>query len=126
MEKKVSSGLRTLFLVHFIIGGIFGLIYLLIPEIWGGLIGWPVQEVLPYRLIGAAVLGYAASSWWCYKTMEWEKVKIVVQMEMVWPTLGALVMLYGLILGGLPAVGWLNAIILGGFAIAFIYFYTKA
>ncbi len=125
MDKQFSRGLKITFLVHFIVGLVFGLLYLLIPEVWGNLIGWPTQEPAVYRLIGAAVLGFAASSWLAYREAAWEKVKIVVQAEIVWTILGTLVMLWGLIFAGLPAIGWLNAVILGGFAAAFSVFYFR-
>lgn len=125
MEKQISPGLKTTFLIHFIVGVIFGLIYLLIPKVWGDLISWPIQEPAAYRLIGAAILGFATSSWLAYKETVLERVKIVVQMEIVWTILGTLVMLWGLIFAGLPAFGWVNAIILGGFAVAFSVFYSQ-
>ena len=125
MEKQISPGLKTTFLVHVILGGIFGLIYLLIPEVWGDLINWPIQEPAVYRLIGAATLGFATSSWLAYKETSWEKVKIVTQMEIVWTVLGTLVMLWGLIFAGLPPIGWINAVILAGFAVAFSVFYFR-
>ncbi len=125
MEKQVLPGLRTTFLVHAILGAIFGILYLLIPETWGNLIGWPIQEPVAYRLIGAAILGFAASSWFAYHEVPWENVKIVVEMEMVWTILGTLVMLWGLLLAGLPTIGWVNAVILGGFAVAFGFFYFR-
>ncbi len=125
MEKQISSGLKITFLAHVIVGVIFGLIYLLIPEVWGNLVNWPVKEPTPYRLVGAAILGFSTSSWLAYRETAWEKVKIVVQMEIVWTILGTLVMLWGLIFAGLPAIGWLNAVILGGFAVAFAVFYFR-
>jgi uncharacterized protein YjeT (DUF2065 family) len=125
MEKQIPSGLKTTFLVHFIVALIFGLIYLLIPEVWGNLIKWPTQEPAVYRLVGAAILGFGTSSWLAYKETAWEKVKIVVQMEIVWTILGTLVMLWGLIFAGLPAIGWVNAVILGAFAVAFGVFYFR-
>jgi len=125
MERQLSSGLKMTFLIHFIVGVIFGLIYLLAPEALGRLVGWPVQEVPPYRLIGAAMLGFAASSWLSYKATNWETVKIVVQMEIVWTILGALVMLWGLLFAALPAFGWVNFVILAAFAAAFAAFYTR-
>jgi hypothetical protein len=125
MERKLSSGLKMTFLVHFIVAVIFGLIYLLVPEAWGRLVGWPVQEVPPYRLVGAAMLGFAASSWLSYKATNWETVKIVVQMEIVWTILGALVMLWGLLFAALPVFGWINFVLLAGFAAAFGVFYTR-
>jgi hypothetical protein len=125
MEKQISSGLKTTFLVHAIFGGISALIFLLIPDFVGELSSWPVKEPAMYRLAGAAVLGFATSSWLAYKEVAWEKVKIVVQMEIVWTILGTLVMLWGLIFAGLPATDWMNVVILGGFAVAFGYFYFR-
>jgi hypothetical protein len=125
MEKQFTSGLKITFLIHFIVALIFGLIYLLIPKVWGNLINWPIEEATPYRLIGAAILGFGTSSWFAYKETAWERVKIVVQMEIVWTILATLVMLWGLIFAGLPAMGWVNAIIMACFAVAFTVFYFR-
>jgi len=123
--KKISSGLKTLFLVHFIVGLVFGLGYLLIPGKVMGWMGVTLPDVFPWRLVGAAVLGFTASSWFCYKADEWEKVKIVVLAEIYWTTLVALTGLYGLFFAGQPTVMWINVILMAGFAGAFGYFYSK-
>lgn len=125
MEKQIAPGLKTTFLVHIIVGGIFGLVFLLIPDVWGNLVGSPIKEPAMYRLLGAAILGFTTSSWFAYKETAWEKVKIVVQMEIVWTILGTLVNLWGLIFAGLPTVDWTNVVILGGFAVAFSFFYSR-
>jgi len=125
MEKQISPGLKTLFLVHAILAAIFGLAYLLMPDVWGSLTGVPMQEPGWYRAIGAAILGFATSSWLAYRETAWDKVKIVVQMEIVWTILGTLVALWGLLFAGFPAADWLNALVLGGFAVAFTYFYIR-
>jgi len=125
MEKQISPGLRTVFLIHFIVGGAFGLIYVFIPVVFGNLVNWDILEQTAYRLIGAATLGYAASSWLAYKAGTWEKVKIVVQIELIWTILGALVVLWGLLFASLPAFAWVNVFILGAFAVAFGILYSK-
>jgi hypothetical protein len=125
MEKKISSALRTTFLIHFLVGIIFGLIFLLFSEVWGELVGWPVTEPSIYRLLGAAILGYGISSWLVYRDTVWERVKIVIQMEIVWTGLGALVMLWGLVFEGVPAIGWLYAVLLAAFTVAFSVFYFR-
>jgi hypothetical protein len=122
---KISSGLRLLFLVHFVVGLVFGLIYLFLPGTFLGWLGVPVRDALPYRMLGAAVLAFTASSWYCYKNPEWERVKIVVLAEIVWTVLNVLVNLYGLIFAAAPTANWINVVIMAGFAAAFIYFYYK-
>jgi len=125
MNTQFSQGLKTTFLIHFIVALIFGLGFLLIPNVLGNLYGLNVQEPEIYRLLGGAMLGFAVSSWLSYKATDWESVRIVVVMEIVWPTLGTLVMLYGLLFAGFPVLGWLNAVILAAFAIAFGWFYFR-
>ena len=100
---KISSGLRLLFLVHFVVGLVFGLLYLFIPAMFMGWLNVPVQDALPYRIIGAAILAFSASSWYCYMNPEWERVKIVVLAEIVWTVLNVLINLYGLIFAVAPA-----------------------
>jgi hypothetical protein len=126
MEKQVKPGLKTTFLFHFVAALIFGLIYLLIPETFGRLINWPVPDVPAYRLLGAAILGYGTSSILAYQETAWEKVIIVVRAEIVWTALATLVLLWGLIFAGLPAFGWLLALLMAAFCAAFSVFYNPA
>jgi hypothetical protein len=125
MNQKISSGLKTLFLVHFVLGVLFGLVYIFIPGVFFSFLGVTAPDLNPYRLIGAAVFSFGIASWLAYQAGEWDKVKILVQLEIVWPLLGALVILYGLLFAGAPAAFWINTIILAGFGLAFLYFYSK-
>lgn len=102
-----------------------GLVYLVIPQALEALLKVPIKEPEMYRTLGAAVLGFAASSWYAYRETAWDRVRIVVQMEMVWTILGTLVLLWGLTVAGLPAMDWVNAVILGGFAVAFCFFFVR-
>jgi hypothetical protein len=125
MEKQIPYGLKITFLVHVIVAGIFGLVFLLIPEMFGGMMGAPIKEPSTFRLLGAALIAFAASSWFAYRETVWERVKIVVQMEIVWTILGVLATLWGLMFEGLPTADWMNVLILGAFAVAFIFFYSR-
>ncbi len=126
MNTKISSGLKTLFLIHFIMGLIFGLVNLLDPAGFYKLLGVPVTDPAPYRLLGGALLGFAAGSWFGYRATNWEQVRIIVLTELVWPPVGALVSLL-LALGSTPGASawWLNVVILAGFAIAFYIYYSR-
>jgi len=125
MDEQIPYGLKITFLVHFVVAGIFGLVFLLIPEMFGGMMGAPINEPSTFRLVGAALVAFAASSWFAYRETVWDRVKIVVQMEIVWTILGVLATLYGLVYEGLPAGDWMNVVILGVFAVAFIFFYSR-
>jgi hypothetical protein len=103
------------------VAGIFGLVFLLIPDVYARLTGLPVQDwaMSIGRMLGATQLGFAVSSWLAYKQTLFERVKIVVQMEVVWNILGTLAAAYGVILGGFPFVYWTNVAIMAAFAVAF-------
>ena len=124
MDKAISSGLRTTFLVHAIIGILFGLAYMLVPEMVGGIMQMEMSDPT-YRILGAALFAIGVSSWLGYRASLWGEVKITVQFEIVWTVLGAAVTAWALLTGGFPATGWLNFVALAVFAIAFGYFYTR-
>lgn len=125
MDEQIPYGLKITFLVHFVVAGIFGAGFLLIPEMLTGMLGARAMEPTTFRLVGAAMLAFAASSWLAYRQPVWERVKIVVQAEIVWTILGVLATLYGLMFEGLPAADWMNVLILGVFAVVFIFFYSR-
>jgi len=126
MEKQIPNGLRGTFLVHLVVAAIFGVGFLLIPGTLTEMLGARTMEPSTFRLVGAALLAFAASSWLAYRQPVWGKVKIVVQIEIVWTVLGVLATLWGLMFEGLPATDWANVLILGAFAAAFAYFYSRA
>jgi hypothetical protein len=125
MRTQLTQGLKTTFLIHFIVALLLGLGFLLIPDVLGNWYGLKVQDWTAYRLLGGALLGFGVSSWLSYKANSLESVRIVVVMEIVWPALGALVTLYALLFVGFPALAWINAVILAAFAIAFGWFYFR-
>lgn len=126
MNTKISSGLKTLFLVHFILGLIVGLCNLVIPTQFYRLVGLEISDAAPYRLMGAAVLGFAAGSWFGFRAINWEQVRIIVLTELVWPPLGALISLVLALSPGQAALAWwINFVVLAGFAIAFYIYYNQ-
>ena len=125
MEKQISKGLKCTFIFHFIVAIVFGLTYLLIPDKWANIVHWPLRETFPYRLLGAALIGFGVSSWLAFKNQLWESVKIVVIMEIVWCGLGTVVMLWGMFTQGLPAIGWLNTVLMAFFTVTFGFFLIR-
>lgn len=125
MKSQLSTGLKYIFLVHFIGAGLFGLGFLLIPDQLGSILGVTITDTYAWRLIGAAMLGIAATSWLAYKADTWESVRIVLVLEIVWPVLAALVILFALLFGGFPAPGWILFAIMAIFAALFTFYYFR-
>jgi len=124
--KKVRPGLRVTFVAHAIAALAFGLIYLFIPDIWGDLVNWPAPETAPYRLIGAAMLAFGASSVLAYREVDWDKVIIIVRTEIVWTALATLVLLWALVFDGAPAIAWLYVVLMAVWTVLFSIFYNPA
>jgi hypothetical protein len=116
----VAKEWKTLFSVHLIAGLLFGLGYLLLPDLMISLFGLTRFDPWLLRLVAAAILGYAASSWFAISQTTYERVRVIVMAEIVWTTLATLVCLLGLLIGGLPPAVWINVVVFGLFAAAFI------
>jgi len=125
MDKPISQSLKHLFLIHCIVGVVFGLTYLLIPETYGDIVNWPVKDPVAFRLIGAALMGFGISSWFAFKAPSWKSVRILVLMEIAWCGLGTIVMLWGMISQGLPVIGWMNTAIMAIFTVTFAIFLVR-
>ena len=125
MQNHLHTGLRTVFWIHIIVGLIFGLAFLLIPTQALELYGWPQPDPYFPRLVGAAILSFAASSWFALQANTWNRVKLIVQTEIVWTTLATLAMIWGLLSEQLPALTWVNVIVMAAFALAFTYYYMQ-
>ncbi|MHA2031801.1 MAG: hypothetical protein ACW99Q_20675 [Candidatus Kariarchaeaceae archaeon] len=88
MNGEYSKVLKYTFLVHFIVAVAFGLGYFFIPEVVMDITEWPMTDIFVVRTLGAAFIGIALTSILSYLENNWEKVKIVVQMEIVWLVFG--------------------------------------
>ena len=117
MVIEISKGLKRTFLINFIVSLVFGILLFFMVDIYLGWFG--VTFNVPFffmgGLFGGALLGYACASFLAWQQTEWEKVKIVVIMEIVWHMLGVYIFFwwnYGI---------WTNP----GFSANF-YLYTKS
>lgn len=127
MDKPISPGLKIVFALHAVVGAIFGLAFLVVPETFADLLNFTFPSGSePYvRLVGAAILGFTASSILGYLAHSWQEVKIVLQAEIPWTFLGAVVTLWYLIDGALPAAAWINFIALAAFFVAFTFYFWR-
>jgi hypothetical protein len=122
MAKELLKGLEIVFLIHFILGLILGIIFLFIPDIYCNLVGVTMTDYGVLRLIGASSLALGCSSFLAYRSKDWEKAKLLVQMDLIWLVSAIFGLVWWLIISG-PVVGWWVFGMFVAFLIAFVYFY---
>ncbi len=130
MAEQISKQLKIMFLVHFFIAVFFGLVFLIFIEGFVSFIDWPSQYLDPVigRLLGGALIGFAASSLLAWRETQWLKVKLVVQMEIVWCAVGSIVLLVSLFIPTilpLPLFTWVITIVFLFFLIIFTWYYFQ-
>jgi hypothetical protein len=137
MDTPVSNSLRTTFLIHMIVGLVLGAALWLVPGRTMTLLGWvPAQVPLPEsdlsvpgqtfvdagvtRVLGAAFLALAYSSYLGWRAARHEEVKLLVQTEFVLCVLGTIALLVTAftLARPFPAIGWVFVVMLAAFAVA--------
>ena len=97
----------------------------LAPGTWATLVKWAPFDPGITRFYAAALLALGTGSWLGYRTTGWERVRILVQMEIVFSVLGALAALCGAFVVGAPAFNWLAIAVFAIFAVAWVVYYRQ-
>ena len=122
MAKELLKGLKIVFLVHFIVGLILGIIFLFIPKIYCDLVGVVMTDHGVLRLIGAASLALGGSSFLAYRSKDWEKAKLLVLTDLIWLVSAIAGLVWWLIESG-PVVAWWVFGMFVAFLGVFVYYY---
>jgi hypothetical protein len=137
MTKEISSRLSITFFIHMIVSGILGAALWLIPGRTLSLLGWVEEMVLlpeselsvpgytfvdPLitRLMGAALLALAFSSFQGWRSKSWSQVRLVVELETAFTFFGVVAFIAVLALGGrnIPPAFWALFGMMAAFMIA--------
>ncbi len=124
-KEEIPKGLYWIFLVHFFVGAFFGVVYLIFAETLIGTIGWPYNDPVMTRLLGGALIALGTSSLLAWREKELDKVKLVVEMEMVWLVIAVVVSIWGAIVTG-NWLAWLSFGLFVAFLVGFGNYYFKS
>ena len=125
-EPPISPSLRITLLAYALVTGALGSIHLLAPIWWAGLVGWPMPDPGPYRFLGLILVALALGAWWSRQEPAWERIQILVQVQITWTLAAAIGFIAGLYAGRLPGFGWVYAFTLASLALALVLPYTGA
>ena len=115
--------LNVVFTLNTIVGLLFSLALLIIPEQFMSLYGAPISPATVYvaRLFGALMLGYINILWFARNSSESEARRAIVTGSSVGWFIGFIWALQGQISGVLNNLGWINVIIYFLFTLGYGY-----
>ena len=80
----MTNSLRYIFLIHFFVSLIFGIVFFVSPEYITTVTGWPFLDPVAGRVLGSMFLGWAFTSLFGYRATDYSEVKILVLGEIIW------------------------------------------
>ncbi|UCC63534.1 MAG: hypothetical protein JSV36_00275 [Anaerolineae bacterium] len=121
----MSQALRIAFLVHAAVDFLFGILLFLIPGRLLQWVGWKPIDPIISRVLGAALLALAWSSFRGWRAAERSQVVFTVEMEAAFTVLGCIALLRHLLSAPYPAMVWIVFAIMGVFAVTWIVFLVR-
>jgi hypothetical protein len=121
----MSKALKVTFLVHAFVALGFGVPLLLAPGRYLIMLGWIHIDSMLSRVLGAALLALAWSSWRGWQAKEKTQVSTLLELEAIFTVLGVVGLLRELIIYPYPLIYWLLCAILAAFAVAWVIFLFK-
>jgi hypothetical protein len=112
--------LKLIFLIHAIVALIVGAPLLIIPGRFLGAVGWAPVEPVINRILGAALLALAWSSFRGWRATDKTQVAFLVEMETAFTVLGCVGVVRHLLIAHYPLIVWIVLAVLALFAIAWI------
>jgi hypothetical protein len=121
----MSKALRTTFLIHAIVAVLSGAAMLLSPGRFLKALGWAPIDLIISRLLGAALLGMAWSSFRGWRAGTWADVAILIELEAAFTILACVGLLRHLLFFRYPLIVWLVFAIFAVSAAAWSYFLLR-
>ena len=121
----MSKALNITFLIHAIVSVVGGLLLLIIPGRTLLFFGWAPIDPITSRLLGAALLALAWSSFRGWQATERVQVQILVELEAVFTVLACVGLLRHLLFARYLPIVWLLFAVFAVFAIAWILFLVR-
>ena len=98
-------------LLNVLAGLIFAFLYLVIPDIYiYGLTQWPFNDPIYFRLFGGTLLVLGLVSLMAYFKKEWEEIKLLYELSVMWLLMVTIINIFELALLTLPAMALTNSI----------------
>jgi hypothetical protein len=109
----LPKGLKTWFIIHFIVDMIFAIPLMIFPHWFLTLLNVQISDPLLPRLVGAALIGIGGTSF-ILRNRGIESYQALLSIKIVW-SLAAIIGIFLSMLQGSQPVGWIILVIFGLF-----------
>ena len=112
-KKRV---VRILFLVDFLIGLTFSILFIFFPEIILNFINWPLTDSVSVRMFGGALLALSGGSFLAMFKDEYKEIQLMLETQIIWLIIGEGILAFSHYSYGFPISAWyLDAIFIALF-----------
>ena len=109
---EIQKFTKITLLIYAVGGFIFAFLYLVIPDIYiYGLTQWPFNDPVYFRMFGGTLLVLGLFALMAYFKKEWEEVKILFELALMWLIMVLIINILELALLSLPAMTFTNTIV---------------
>jgi hypothetical protein len=119
MKGQTSQALRITLLVYAVWWAIYGLLHVVSPELM------MARDPAIERVLGAAFVAFALGAALAYREKAWDRVKIVVLVQIAWMILDTITMVWGILAGGITLAAWVPTFLAAAFAVLLAVLYTR-
>lgn len=119
MKGQTSKALKITLLVYAVWWAIYGLLHVVSPELM------MAKDPAIERVLGAAFVAFALGAALAYREKDWDRVKIVVLVQIAWMILDTITMVWGILAGGITPAAWVPTFLAAVFAVLLAVLYTR-
>ena len=122
---SIARECRIFLCIDFIIGLVFGLIFILIPELFLNFINWGSFDPVAMRILGIAIIALGSGSLIASFEDTWKEVRAIIEMEVIWLLFGEIILIVCHLVFFFPWEAWFIDVIMIALLIGFIYCILK-
>jgi len=123
MDKKVPSGLRTWFVIHFAADILFAIPLLFFPQTFLNIFDWGRYDPIMARLVGAALMGIGTESL-LGRNADAHTFREMLNLKIIWASCALFAFGAGIAEGAAP-IAWLLMGIFAVFWVVWVYYRVK-
>jgi hypothetical protein len=125
MSSDILKSLKIILLVQAAIFVLFGIFFTFFVEAYVQIFSWPNLDPTAGRFIGVVFLSFAFVAVLVWREKEWERIELIVVLDILMCILGAIVMIIGIFIDGTGWAGWLNFALMLAFFIFLLFSYIS-